>query len=56
MCGEPYSWSMEVVVGNLVAGGDAIARLPSGKVVFVDGALQKRESLPSPWFALVVSN
>lgn len=26
-------------VGNLVAGGDAIARLPSGKVVFVDGAL-----------------
>ena len=39
MCGEPYSWSMEVVVGNLVAGGDAIARLPSGKVVFVDGAL-----------------
>jgi 23S rRNA (uracil1939-C5)-methyltransferase len=30
---------MEVVVGNLVAGGDAIARLPSGKVVFVDGAL-----------------
>ena len=30
---------MEVVAGNLVAGGDSIARLPSGKVVFVDGAL-----------------
>lgn len=30
---------MQLTVGNLVAGGDAIARLPSGKVVFVDGAL-----------------
>ena len=30
---------MELSVGDLVAGGDAIARLPSGKVVFVEGAL-----------------
>lgn len=30
---------MELTVGSLVAGGDAIARLPSGKVVFVEGAL-----------------
>jgi len=30
---------MELTVGSLVAGGDAIGRLPSGKVVFVEGAL-----------------
>lgn len=30
---------MELTVGSLVAGGDAISRLPSGKVVFVEGAL-----------------
>ena len=30
---------MEITVGNLVAGGDAIARLPSGKIVFIEGAL-----------------
>jgi 23S rRNA (uracil1939-C5)-methyltransferase len=30
---------MELTVGSLVAGGDSIGRLPSGKVVFVDGAL-----------------
>lgn len=39
MAVETYSWVMDLTVGNLVAGGDAIARLPSGKVVFVDGAL-----------------
>lgn len=30
---------MELVAGALVAGGDAIGRMPSGKVIFVDGAL-----------------
>ncbi len=31
---------MELEAGALVAGGDAIGRMSSGKVVFVDGALQ----------------
>lgn len=30
---------MELEAGALVAGGDAIGRMPSGKVIFVDGAL-----------------
>lgn len=30
---------MELVAGALVAGGDAIGRMPSGKVVFIEGAL-----------------
>ena len=30
---------MEVTAQQLVAGGDALARLPSGKVIFVEGAL-----------------
>ena len=31
--------AMEVIAQQLVAGGDALARLPSGKVIFVEGAL-----------------
>ncbi|NDG66211.1 MAG: class I SAM-dependent RNA methyltransferase [Actinobacteria bacterium] len=31
--------AMEVTAQQLVAGGDALARLPSGKVIFVEGAL-----------------
>lgn len=30
---------MELEAGALVAGGDALGRMPSGKVVFIDGAL-----------------
>jgi 23S rRNA (uracil1939-C5)-methyltransferase len=30
---------MEVTAQQLVAGGDALARLPSGKVIFIEGAL-----------------
>lgn len=30
---------MELEAGALVAGGDAIGRMPSGKVIFIDGAL-----------------
>jgi 23S rRNA (uracil1939-C5)-methyltransferase len=34
---------MEVTAQQLVAGGDALARLPSGKVIFVEGALPGEE-------------
>ncbi len=36
---EPYDEHMDVVAEHLVAGGDAIGHLPSGKVVFISGAL-----------------
>ena len=35
--------AMEVTAQQLVAGGDALARLPSGKVIFVEGALPGEE-------------